>query len=780
MKKNLLSLMGVLLVLIFSGCPTEEDTSTISLPDGPAPEPVLSTGGGFFFEGEAILMQVQDGATIYYTLDGTTPFIGSARYDSENLPIARFGVKEEITIKALSAWGTKEGTESGIVTGTYGKSIPGVDTLGALALEIAVDSRGDTVDNPVPVKVSPNITLSDIELVYYEGQENEVTDGIGGLYKAFGNKYVALDLSGVDWKVLDDDGKLANMIPGLNSSGSEYTQRPNRTRLVGVTFPKDAFMIGSQAFRDCTNLKKIDLAGMSKLTAIDSAAFQSCSGATEVDFTGCTSLKAIWNYSFSGCSSLQMFDLSSCTSFERTGDFAMTGMSQMRYIEFPPHFVKTGEYSGQGMGNLKYIRFRTPTPANDFGWSSWLYVTTSTNNDGFVTSHLNRNSGDSRVAAHMNVYAMFHPNTVAWTAPTGGYWSEDGTRDGYGAHHVPLPYSGDPDHVYPPEVDALRGEDLLNYTGYARGLDSVTVDATGLDSRYNGKTVTAYYSSTGNANANGAEGVILASPTSIAGTINNGAVTLTIPEPAASDLVDLDNTSGQIITGLYGTQSAVNIPGGESGTTDAWTSNGYASHHGRPWIWPSWQKSGSGVKFAFLQLKIDNGDGTESHLLRHGKAYYKNGWVGGGGVEYSGREYPGMGPDLLVKEIRTMGYVYVDKDTNIFRYRRATGARGGNLFAVWMPLKKGWNQIEVEQEAGTGIKVWVSGGIITDDNNGTAPPDLKVFSDPAKVNNWTNLNMPYKDIPWVIREEDTYYESISPVNGTADAAGNLIGPQWLN
>jgi hypothetical protein len=768
MQKHWLLVLGVLTVLTFLGCPTETEDNS-SGPSGPAAAPGIPSGN-YFFEGEAILMETaEQGVTIYYTLDGTNPFIGSAKYNSENLPIAQFGVKNEITVKALAARGTTAGTESEVVSKTYLKSIPQANTLAALAQEIALDDRGDTVSNPVPVKVSAEIKRTDIELLYYEGTDDEIVDGIGGLYKAFGQKYVALDLSGVDWRVPDDDGNMSTVIPGMSATvtDTQFNQRVNRTRLVSVIFPKDTFLIQSKAFRQCTNLQKIDLSGLSKLKVIEDAAFQSCTSATEIDFTGCTSLQVIWNYGIAGCSQIRMLDLSSCTSFQRYGDYAFTGLTQLRYIEFPPVLLKTGEYSAQSNRNLRYIRFRTPTPANDFGWSSFLYVTAGTNNLGIPYSHYNRNTGDSRVQATMQVYQIFHPNTPTWTLATGDYWPDNGTRDSYGAHHVPLPYSGDEKNVYSPEVDALRGEELLAYAGL-RGQDTVTVAATGLDSKYNGKTVTS--------NIGGVTGVI-----------SGGAINLTIPTPTENELQPLNDETGQIITGWYRDTNVYNSPGGESGTVDAWRlassvaiGGAFTSSYGKPWVWPNWQwtgRTGDGPKFAFLQLTIPEGnnDGTNAYLLRHGKTSYINAWMGGGDTPTTD----------MVKITQTMAYVYVDQDTAIFRYRRGMQGipPGSTLYAVWMTLKKGWNPVEVHQDSAAngsgGIKVWVSGGVMVDDKNGAEPPNLKYVETPTRVNGQNNRNLPFKEIPWVVREEDTYEATVSPTAYTPDENGNLVGPQWV-
>jgi hypothetical protein len=162
-------------------------------------------------------------------------------------------------------------------------------------------------------------------------------------------------------------------------------------------------------------------------------------------------------------------------------------------------------------------------------------------------------------------------------------------------------------------------------------------------------------------------------------------------------------------------------------------------------------------------------DGGDACLLRHGKSSYYNAFPAG---ETANR--------FLVKQTQTVAYVYVDRDTAIFRYRRGmAGGRGGSLYGVWMSLKKGWNQIEVHQHDGGGIKVWVSGGIMVDDKNGGSIPDLKFVETPVKVRDWYNKNVPFKEIPWVVREEDTYAATVSPAEYAADEAGNVAGPQWV-
>jgi hypothetical protein len=93
-----------------------------------------------------------------------------------------------------------------------------------------------------------------------------------------------------------------------------------------------------------------------------------------------------------------------------------------------------------------------------------------------------------------------------------------------------------------------------------------------------------------------------------------------------------------------------------------------------------------------------------------------------------------------------------------------------------MKLKKGWNQIEAKLSSnfsdvsdgkipGAGpLSVWVSGGITTDGLSNIRPSPLA---------GETSLNIPFKDIPWVIRDADTYTQMVSPTE-----APTVTSPYW--
>jgi len=237
------------------------------------------------------------------------------------------------------------------------------------------------------------------------------------------------------------------------------------------------------------------------------------------------------------------------------------------------------------------------------------------------------------------------------------------------------------------------------------------VEAEGLDAKYNGKTV-------------------ISNIGSVPGTISGGKVNMTIGEPKAGELKLLNETTAQEITGLYKGGMFYNSP--QSG--DDWTVGGVSSAHGLPQVWPR------NTNFAILELKVDN-----EYLTRYGKSSYSV-W------DWAGR----------YQDLRVMRYVYVDRDTSIFRMYRPD--MGGSMHYVFLDLKEGWNQIEVielgfvDPDPAKGfsmidVDVWQSGGIMVDDDGGI--PSLNF------AQGFADKTLKEKVIPWTVRPEDTWKAILS-------------------
>jgi hypothetical protein len=636
------------------------------------------------------------------------------------------GVLAALLVLALFGCGNSESEEEAI-------NAVDVASITELSSKISADPRGGSVDDPVWIRLGPDISSNDLEIEYEDSPG--LYDGIGGLFKAFGDsgKYVALDLRDITWTVMDNNGAMVKGIPGATSNDVN-NRRPNVSKLVDIKLPKDLVIIEARAFVNCTNLKKLDLRGQSRLQYIDEYAFYNPTSLKSIDFSGCTSLKLIGGYAFTYAENLETLDLAPCTSLTEIGGRTFRYAYRLKYVEFPASLRKTGDYSMDYCYSLKYIRFRTATVALDWGWSTLLYSQNATDRNNNSTETYNglpashrMYAFESKDPATMQMYVIYHPNTIGWTQDTGTYYADNQEREFHQAHHVPLPYSGNPNAVYAASVDALRGEALLKYSDEFRGQKTVKVNASGL-ADYNGKKVT---SNIGN---------------NVSGTISGGAVAMTIPEPSVTQLQPMDTDSFSSITGLYGPDKWYNSPR----ENDDWTVNGYSSTEGKPWIWPR------DAQFAVLDLSVQDG-GT---LMQYGKSNYKLAWVAPSG-EREGHEQ---------QDVRVVKYVYVDKDVSVFRYTRSPVGSGtwGTLRFVYLSLKKGWNQLEVKEEvqdSGTPsstrfhTSIWVSGGLIEDDSNG--PQDIRE-QDTTKINNYTNILIPSKPIPWAVRMDDPWSAIVSP------------------
>lgn len=113
----------------------------VSIEDGTLSAPQFSPAGGTYYEAQNVQIIAADGATIYYTLDGTTPTTSSTVY---SVPI---NVTETKTIKAIA---TKDGLTSEVASATYTiSSTPTVDNIAAY--NALSDNTSAMFNNPVVV-----------------------------------------------------------------------------------------------------------------------------------------------------------------------------------------------------------------------------------------------------------------------------------------------------------------------------------------------------------------------------------------------------------------------------------------------------------------------------------------------------------------------------------------------------------------------------------------------------------------------------------------------------
>jgi len=128
----------------------------VTLSDGTVAAPYFTPGEGTIYGPTDVTIHAQEGATINYTLDGTTPTTSSAVYSE---PIA---VTTTTTIKAIA---TLDGVTSDVATATYtmetAQSVANIAAFAALA-----DNTNASISNPVVV-------------TYANGQNTYVKDATG-------------------------------------------------------------------------------------------------------------------------------------------------------------------------------------------------------------------------------------------------------------------------------------------------------------------------------------------------------------------------------------------------------------------------------------------------------------------------------------------------------------------------------------------------------------------------------------------------------------------------
>ena len=135
---------------------------TINIPKDTVATPTFSPDAGEYEESTSVTIScATDGATIYYTTDGTLPIVGSSLYTS---PIT---VQESTTIKAI---GVKEGmTDSSVASATY--TISEKPEPGTVATP-TFSPEGGTYSNPQMVSINSETSGATI---YYTTDGNDPT-----------------------------------------------------------------------------------------------------------------------------------------------------------------------------------------------------------------------------------------------------------------------------------------------------------------------------------------------------------------------------------------------------------------------------------------------------------------------------------------------------------------------------------------------------------------------------------------------------------------------------
>ena len=141
-------------------------------------KPTLSTSHTFTESMNVEITNNTDGATIYYTTDGSNPSV-----DNGNVYTSPFTIKETTTVKAVAV---KEGKSSGIAEATYTKIVP------KCALPVINPQGGDTPESALRILQNSIITITPAEyntITYRinEGETITATETISFSVEELGN-----------------------------------------------------------------------------------------------------------------------------------------------------------------------------------------------------------------------------------------------------------------------------------------------------------------------------------------------------------------------------------------------------------------------------------------------------------------------------------------------------------------------------------------------------------------------------------------------------------------
>ena len=141
-------------------------------------EAPVVTGKDKFIDSTAITMTAGEGATIYYTTDGTEPTTES------NLYSAPFAINATTTVKAIAVKGT---TKSAVATETYNKLQP-MTVAEAVAAAEALEAGAKTDYYAVMTGVISSIVTSPKDINNYKNADYFITDASGKEIMVFRGK----------------------------------------------------------------------------------------------------------------------------------------------------------------------------------------------------------------------------------------------------------------------------------------------------------------------------------------------------------------------------------------------------------------------------------------------------------------------------------------------------------------------------------------------------------------------------------------------------------------
>ena len=114
-------------------------------------------------------------------------------------------------------------------------------------------------------------------------------------------------------------------------------------------------LIGSSAFRGCSNLMSVTFGENSQLTSIGSSAFYYCSSLTSMEIP--SSVTSVGDWAFYNCSSLTSVTFGENSQLTSIGSSAFNGCSSLTSIEIPDSVTSIGNSAFSGCSSLTSVTF---------------------------------------------------------------------------------------------------------------------------------------------------------------------------------------------------------------------------------------------------------------------------------------------------------------------------------------------------------------------------------------------------------------------------------------
>jgi hypothetical protein len=153
---------------------------------------------------------------------------------------------------------------------------------------------------------------------------------LGYIFRANGNKFIDLDLSGSTFKEIGE-----RVFYGCTS-------------LVSITIPNDVEKIGVGVFRDCTSLTKVPIPN--NVRSIGSNAFDNCTNLTSITIPN--SVTNIENWAFYECTKLNI------TWIYNPALTAITFRDYLKTVIIPDSVTNIGKCAFEGCTNLTSVTFK--------------------------------------------------------------------------------------------------------------------------------------------------------------------------------------------------------------------------------------------------------------------------------------------------------------------------------------------------------------------------------------------------------------------------------------